>query len=106
VALAYLSSGDVGSDALESVSFDSSLQADGGVNFVSGTITVKAAVAAGFTYFLLSGFRFIIDKNPNGTTFHFSWSGKEAASSIRALFKAGSSVTFGGKKTLSKLAAR
>jgi hypothetical protein len=106
VALAYLSSGDVVSDTLESVSFDSGLQAESGVNYVSGTITVKAAVAVGFSYFLLSGIRFNIDKNPNGTTFHFSWSGTQAASSIRALFKAGSSVQFGGKKTLSKLAAR
>jgi hypothetical protein len=100
VALAHFSNGDLSADTLKSVTWDNLLE-DGSLGnpVVSGTVTVTTALGAAFTYFVLSGVQFSIDKPAAGaTTFHFSYSGTKSSSAVKSLFTAGAKLLFGGAK--------
>lgn len=62
---------------------------------LTGTLTVKEALAAGFAVFLLSGVKFDITSNTAGRTqVNFSYSGTRSRDSIKKLFKAGAELFF------------
>jgi hypothetical protein len=99
VALAYLSKGKNQTDALVNVHWNSSASAIGENEIVlTGTLTVTAALTAAYTYFVLSGVTFDVKSGSSGTTVNFSYSGAQSADKIKALFKAGAQLIFGGAK--------
>ncbi|MEZ4301446.1 MAG: hypothetical protein R3B70_41315 [Polyangiaceae bacterium] len=85
-------------DELVSVQWDSAEAdiADASLTYLSGTLSVRTALAAAFTVFVLAGVEFAITRAAaGGTTVHFSYSGARSASEIRALFVAGARLLFG-----------
>lgn len=100
VALAYLDNSTVGTDTLQAVNWDRAAEDLGGGNtYLSGTVTVTTALAAAFTYFVISGVRFTIDKPAGGaTSFRFSYSGSKSADAVKSLFVAGATMLMGGSK--------
>lgn len=100
-AIAQLESGNVATDTLVSVAWDSALQEaePNPSTILTGTITVATALGAAFAYFFLSGLRFEIKGSTDGrTTFEFSYNGPESADAVKNLFVAGAKLTFGGPK--------
>lgn len=99
VALAYLSKGKNQTDALVNVHWNSNVSAIGENEILlTGTLTVTAALTAAYTYFVLSGVTFDVKSGSSGTTVNFSYSGAQSADKIKALFKAGAQLIFGGAK--------
>lgn len=97
-ALTYLSlSEDTQADTLSTVAWDSAdIFTANGNTILSGKLTVTTALRAAFTYFILSGVRFQVDRSEaGGTKVHFSYSGTRSAQSIQDLFKAGAQLLFG-----------
>jgi hypothetical protein len=84
-------------DVLDSVHWDTMLSATEDYTYLSGTISVTAALAAGFTYFLLSGVTFVLtNQTENGQTrFRFSYRGDWSSRAIKDLFQAGATLLFG-----------
>lgn len=66
--------------------------------FVSGTITVKTAVAAGFLFIVATGIQVKIDKSVNGTTFKISYDGLRPVKELMAAFAKNKPVKFTNKK--------
>jgi len=61
---------------------------------LTGKLTVGVALAAAFTYFLLSGVRFNIHGSSQGATnFNFTYDGSLSAQYIKDLFVAGANIT-------------
>lgn len=99
VALAYLSKGKTQTDTVVTVHWNSGTFAvEGSEVFITGTVTVATALAAAFTYFVLSGVKFDIKSQPSGTTVKFSYNGNKSAQYIQSLFTAGAQLIFGGPK--------
>lgn len=81
-------------DKVTSVKWVSDLS-DLGNTHLTGTITVAAALAVAFGFFVLAGVKFTVDKvGDNGTTVHFSYSGTRGAQEIKELLVAGASALF------------
>jgi len=65
--------------------------------FLTGTITVTAALTAAFTYFVLSGVQFTVTgTSGQGTSVNFSYNGTQSAQAIQNLLVAGAQIVFGG----------
>jgi hypothetical protein len=100
-AMSLLQGGSAGSDTqidiLDSVHWDSALSAAVGDTYLTGTIAVSTALAAGFTYFVLAGVTFVLtNRTQNGETrFHFSYRGDWSARAVKDLFQAGATLLFG-----------
>jgi hypothetical protein len=63
------------------------------LTFLTGALTVTTALAAAFTYFVLSGVEFNITSGPaGGTTIDFTYSGEQSAAAIQNLLKAGADI--------------
>jgi hypothetical protein len=102
LALAHLDQGGIATDIVKSVAWDRSAAEDGledGFTILTGTVTVATALTAAFTYFVLSGVQFTIDRPAAGaTTFHFSYSGNLSAAAVKDLVTAGAQIILGGKQ--------
>lgn len=106
MAMAYLEDSSMQPDTVTTVHWgaaevseilDANLE-DGFVanTFLTGTITVAAALTAAFTYFALSGVQFSVVSTPNDTTVNFSYNGTLSAAAVESLLVAGAKVIFGG----------
>ncbi len=89
-------------DVVESVQWRTSFKDKiSGNTTLTGTITVKTALAAAFAYFILSGskVRFQVGSpRPDATQFEFSYDGTDSAGSIKKLFKPNAQITFTNDK--------
>ncbi|MCY1009482.1 hypothetical protein OV079_28740 [Nannocystis pusilla] len=73
----------------------SSAVAETGPLTMSGTLTVKVALAASFTAFVLGGIVFKISRAAaGGTTVEFSYSGRESVDAVKSLFTVGAKLLF------------
>lgn len=81
-------------DTVKTVQWNSSLEDPAGpLTFISGTLTVNAALLAAFSTFVLSGVEFQITSAPaRGTTISFNYSGTRSAQAIKDLFTAGAKI--------------
>jgi hypothetical protein len=70
------------------------IESETGNIILSGKLTVTVALAAAFTYFLLSGVRFNIFGSSQGVTnFNFTYDGSLSAQHVKDLFKTGANIT-------------
>ncbi|MFZ6184169.1 hypothetical protein [Nannocystis pusilla] len=73
----------------------SSAVAETGPLTMSGTLTVKVALAASFTAFVLGGIVFKISRAAaGGTTVEFSYSGRDSVDAVKSLFTVGAKLLF------------
>ena len=101
-ALTYISLNSDQTDEVSSVAWDagrSARSADGDTH-LTGTLTVKEALAAAFTFFILSGVTFSITRGSKGATaFKFAYQGPLGASAVKALFTKGAKIIMGSKSS-------
>jgi hypothetical protein len=99
VAMAYLSEGDIQTDTVVAVHWNSSTGERNGV-VISGTLTVATALTAAFTYFILSGtkIKFETTSESGATTLNFRYDGSQSAKYIQSIMTAGAKLIFGGAK--------
>jgi hypothetical protein len=91
--------GTTQTDTVVTVHWNSSTFAvEGSEVFIIGTVTVATALTAAFTYFVLSGIKFVIKSQPSGTTVKFSYNGNKSAQYVQSLFTAGAQLIFWGPK--------
>lgn len=97
-ALASQSKGRVQMDVVQNVRWNQFTAApEGSFTYLSGTLTVSAALAAPFTYFVLSGVQFsIANSQPGQTSFAFRYSGTRSARAVMSLFQTGAQLVLGG----------
>jgi hypothetical protein len=102
MALAYLDQGGMATDTVKSVAWDRAAAEDGldeDFDILTGTLTVTTALTAAFTYFVLSGVQFTIDRPAAGaTSFRFTYSGTLSANAVKDLFTAGAQIILGGRQ--------
>lgn len=64
-------------------------------NFITGTVTLKTAIAVGFAYMIASAIKVKIEwRSPNGLDFRFSYNGTAGSNAIKEAFKAGTTIDF------------
>lgn len=83
-------------DLITEVDWDNQLKAvNGPLTFLSGSLRVGTALAAGFGFFILSGVRFTIkNSGSGGTQFDFEYNGTQSAQNIKELLHAGVEAEF------------
>jgi hypothetical protein len=96
LALAYLSKDNVQVDYLKSVTWTSNVSADTEFTFLTGSITVSAALTAAFAFFVLSNTQFTVNSIVGGTTVNFTYSGAQNIQVIKDMFVVGAKLVFGG----------
>lgn len=69
-------------------------EAKGFGNFIVGTVTVKYALAAAFTYMMAASIKLKITSQPEGTKVIFEYRGDKGKEAIMEAFKAGSKIKF------------
>jgi hypothetical protein len=83
-------------DTIDTVKWTSGevIESETGNIKLTGTLTVKVALAAAFTYFLLSGVKFNIFGSSQGvTSFNFTYDGSLSANHVKDLFSPDSIIT-------------
>ncbi|WP_294334460.1 hypothetical protein [uncultured Sphingomonas sp.] len=108
LALSYIDTNKIQQDTVKSVywkntteALDAETEEEGEAalltnTFLTGTVTVTAALTAAFTYFVLSGVQFTVIGNPQGTTVNFTYNGTMSAQAVQNLLVAGAQIVFGG----------
>jgi hypothetical protein len=65
---------------------------------ITGVITIQTAIGIGFAYIIASGIKLqITGSNDKGTSFKFSYSGRESQAALAAIFAAGKDLLFSSK---------